>query len=221
LSAANIRALPVAADGRTDPSAQIVAVDRRPLVRLGLARLAGNALACRVEAVADLAEAAAVFRASDAPPRAVLLGTARNEDPGLLVTGAMRFGVPVICAVDNEEDDVLPAAIAAGARACLVIGQASAESLRATMSRIEAGEPATALAGGPASHARAGRGAPVTERSLEVLGSLADGLHDHEIGVRLGISTSSVRKHIASAQTRLRARTRTQAVAMATREGLL
>jgi DNA-binding NarL/FixJ family response regulator len=186
-----------------------------------LARLAGNALACRVEAVADLTEAAVVLRASGSLPRALLLGMPRSEDPRLLVTNAMRFGVPVICAVESDEEDVVSAAVAAGAGAFLVIEQASAETLCATLHRIEAGEPAAALQGGPASHLRAGRGAPVTERSLEVLGSLADGLHDHEIGVRLGISTSSVRKHIASAQTRLRARTRTQAVAMAAREGLL
>ena len=79
----------------------------------------------------------------------------------------------------------------------------------------------TALIGGGLGDVRADRPASVTERSLEVLGSLADGLHDHEIAIRLGISTSSVRKHIASAQTRLGARTRTQAVATAAREGLL
>jgi len=133
----------------------------------------------------------------------------------------MRFGVPVICAVDSDEDDVVPAALAAGAGGYIVIERTSTRSLRAALDRIEAGEPATAVGGGPASHMRVARAAPVTERSLEVLGSLADGLHDHEIGVRLGISTSSVRKHIASAQTRLRARTRTQAVATAAREGLL
>jgi len=186
-----------------------------------LARLAGSALGCRVEAVADLAEAAVVLRGSGSAPRALLLGVPRYEDPRLLVTGAMRFGVPVICALDTDDDDVASAALTAGAGAYLVIEQASAESLRATLGRIEAGEPATALRGGSASEAQAGRAAPVTARSLEVLVSLADGLHDHEIGVRLGISTSSVRKHIASAQTRLRARTRTQAVAMAAREGLL
>lgn len=220
-SAVNIRPLVVAANGRPDPSAPIFAVDPRPLVRAGLARLASNALACRVDAVADLAEAAVALRVSGSSPRALLLGMRRDEDPRLLVTGAMRFGVPVICAVDREDDDVVSAAMAAGAGGYLVIEQASAESLRATLHRIEAGEPATALGGGPAGHVRAGGAAPVTERSLEVLGSLADGLHDHEIGVRLGISTSSVRKHIASAQTRLRARTRTQAVAVAARQGLL
>jgi DNA-binding NarL/FixJ family response regulator len=61
----------------------------------------------------------------------------------------------------------------------------------------------------------------ITARSLEVLRSLAEGLHDDEIAERLGISTSSVRKHICGAQERLRARTRTQAVAMAARWGFL
>jgi DNA-binding NarL/FixJ family response regulator len=211
----------VAANGRPDPSAPIVVVDRRPLVRAGLARLASTTLACRVDAVADLAEAAVALRVRGSAPRALLLGMRRDEDPTPLVTSAMRFGVPVICAVDSKDDDVAPAAIAAGAGAYLVIEQASGESLRAALHRIEAGEPEAALGVGSASHVQAGEGAPVTERSLEVLGSLADGLHDHEIGVRLGISTSSVRKHIASAQTRLRARTRTQAVAVAARQGLL
>ena len=162
-----------------------------------------------------------MLRAGGCAPRALLVGLRRDEDPRPLVIGAMRFGVPVICAVDDEEGDVVPAARAAGARGHLVIERASAHALRSMLDRIESGEPAIALYGESASRVRAGRPAPVTERSLEVLGSLAEGLHDHEIGVRLGISTSSVRKHIAGAQTRLRARTRTQAVAMAAREGLL
>jgi DNA-binding CsgD family transcriptional regulator len=61
----------------------------------------------------------------------------------------------------------------------------------------------------------------VTERCLEVLRSLADGLHDEEIADRLEISTSSVRKHIASAQERLGARTRTQVVAIVAASGLV
>jgi DNA-binding NarL/FixJ family response regulator len=197
-----------------------LAVDRRPLVRAGLARLAGTALECRIEAVADLAEADVALRASATEPRALLIGVRRGEDPARLVGDALRFGVPVICAIDDEDEAVARAALAAGAGGCLVIERAGAESLRATLLAIESGERRRPA--GPAiGEARSVRTAPVTERSLEVLGSLADGLHDHEIAVRLGISTSSVRKHIASAQTRLRARTRTQAVAMAAREGLL
>ena len=210
-----------ATNGRLQHSAPIVAVDRRPLVRAGLARLAGSALDCRVEAVADLAEAGAVLRATASDPRALLIGVPRGEDPAQVIGEAMGFGVPVLCAVDDQSETVIRSVLAAGAHGYVVIEQLEAESLRATLSGIEAGEPVTALIGGGLGDVRADRPASVTERSLEVLGSLADGLHDHEIAIRLGISTSSVRKHIASAQTRLGARTRTQAVATAAREGLL
>jgi DNA-binding NarL/FixJ family response regulator len=63
--------------------------------------------------------------------------------------------------------------------------------------------------------------ATITARCLQVLGGLSDGLHDHEIARSLGISTSAVRKHITAAQERLEARTRTQVVAIAARNGLL
>jgi DNA-binding NarL/FixJ family response regulator len=202
-------------------SQPIVAVDRRPLVRAGLARLAGSALDCRVEAVADLAEAGAVLRATESDPRALLIGVPRGEDPGRMIGDAMRFGVPVVCAVDEESEAVVRSLLAAGAHGYVVTERTEAESLRATLSGIEAGEPLRPLIGGRLGDVRAGRAAPVTERSLEVLGSLADGLHDNEIATLLGISTSSVRKHIASAQSRLGARTRTQAVATAARAGLL
>jgi DNA-binding CsgD family transcriptional regulator len=51
--------------------------------------------------------------------------------------------------------------------------------------------------------------------------SLAAGLHDDEVAARLGITVRSVRKHIATAQERLEARTRIQALAIAAREGLI
>ena len=210
-----------ATNGRLQHSAPIVAVDRRPLVRAGLARLAGSAFDCRVEAVADLAEAGAVLRATESDPRALLIGVPRGEDPARMIGEALRFGVPVVCALDDENEAVIRSLVAAGAHGYVVLEMIEAESLRATLSGIEAGEPVTALIGGGLGDVRADRPASVTERSLEVLGSLADGLHDHEIAIRLGISTSSVRKHIASAQTRLGARTRTQAVAAAARAGLL
>ena len=201
----------------------MLAVDRRPLVRAGLARLAGSALGCRVEAVADLAEAEAVLRAMDSHPRVVLIGVPRGENPTQLVGDATRFAIPVICALDDATEVAVNSALTAGARGYIAIERAEAESLRATLLAAEADDPEPALPSGRRDFGDAPphRAAAVTERSLEVLGSLAEGLHDHEIAVRLGISTSSVRKHIASAQTRLSARTRTQAVAMAAREGLL
>jgi two-component system, NarL family, response regulator DesR len=219
--ASTANGLAEASYGEPNPLAPILAVDCRPLVRAGLARLAGGALECPVEAVADLAAAGVAINAIGSVPRAVLLGVRRDENPAPLIAEAMQLGAPVICALDDDSPAVAHSALVAGAAGYLVIEAAEGEALRATLRGIEAGEPALPPGDASAGDGGAGRVATVTERSLEVLGSLADGLHDHEIAARLGISTSSVRKHIASAQTRLRARTRTQAVAMATREGLL
>lgn len=61
----------------------------------------------------------------------------------------------------------------------------------------------------------------LTDRELEVLRLLADGLRHDEIGTRLGIGSETVRTHVRKASDRLGAVTRTQAVATALRQGLI
>ncbi len=61
----------------------------------------------------------------------------------------------------------------------------------------------------------------LTERELEVLRLLADGLRHDEIGKELGIGSETVRTHLRKASDRLGAATRTQAVATALRQGLI
>ncbi len=61
----------------------------------------------------------------------------------------------------------------------------------------------------------------LTDRELEVLSLLADGLRHEEIGLRLGIGSETVRTHLRKASDRLGASTRTQAVATAFRLGLI
>jgi DNA-binding NarL/FixJ family response regulator len=64
-------------------------------------------------------------------------------------------------------------------------------------------------------------GTALTQRELDVLGLLAEGLPHEEIGKRLGISSETVRTHLRKASDRLGATTRTQAVATALRLGLI
>jgi DNA-binding NarL/FixJ family response regulator len=64
-------------------------------------------------------------------------------------------------------------------------------------------------------------GRKLTQRELDVLGLLAEGLQHEEIGRRLGISSETVRTHLRKASDRLGASTRTQAVATALRLGLI
>jgi DNA-binding NarL/FixJ family response regulator len=83
----------------------------------------------------------------------------------------------------------------------------------------------TVAAGGeyvdPALAGSAPAGARLTERELDVLRLLAEGLRQEEIGLRLGIGPETVRTHLRKACARLGAGTRTQAVATALRHGLI
>jgi DNA-binding NarL/FixJ family response regulator len=199
---------------------RIVAVDRRPLVRTGLVGLARRALGGEVEALADLERARVAVRVLGTPPRAILLGLQPGDEPQQLIARARRLGAPVICVLGRSDDALVRAALEIDADGYLLLEAAGAESLQATIAAVESGDrvipPQLRVHA-----AAAGAHAAVTVRCLEVLRLLADGLHDDEIAAQLGISTSSVRKHIATAQGRLQARTRTQVVAMVTRNGLL
>jgi two-component system nitrate/nitrite response regulator NarL len=73
----------------------------------------------------------------------------------------------------------------------------------------------------PALRRPSSRSSSLTEREVEVLSLLADGLRHDEIGTRLGIGSETVRTHLRKASDRLGAATRTQAVATALRQGLI
>ena len=67
----------------------------------------------------------------------------------------------------------------------------------------------------------AARVARLTERELDVLRLLADGLRNEEIGKRLCISAETVRTHLRKAMAKLDADTRAQAVATALRRSFI
>ena len=62
---------------------------------------------------------------------------------------------------------------------------------------------------------------PLTDREMQVLELLAEGLSNKGIGARLGISDQTVKFHVGSIAGKLGAHTRTEAVRLAVRRGLL
>jgi two-component system, NarL family, response regulator YdfI len=62
---------------------------------------------------------------------------------------------------------------------------------------------------------------PLTTREIEVLGMLAEGLGNKTIAARLGISTHTAKFHVASIMTKLGAGSRTEAVTIGMRRGLV
>lgn len=64
-------------------------------------------------------------------------------------------------------------------------------------------------------------GEPLTEREIQVLGMLAEGLGNKTIAARLNISEHTVKFHVSSILSKLGADSRTEAVTRGVREGLI
>ncbi len=77
------------------------------------------------------------------------------------------------------------------------------------------------LGGSPAQTSAGEAASPLSERELDVLHLVAQGLSDPEIASRLVISRHTVHRHVANIRRKLRQSSRTAAVAEAARLGLL
>lgn len=62
---------------------------------------------------------------------------------------------------------------------------------------------------------------PLTERELEVLQLLAQGMANKQVALKLGISEHTVKFHVSSIYTKLGAANRTEAVSLGVRKGLV
>jgi DNA-binding NarL/FixJ family response regulator len=122
-----------------------------------------------------------------------------------------------------EADETVVAEVLAAGGHAVVLKEAPLEDLARALASVLAGRPYVdpALARDTVLGGRSSRAPGLTEREIEVLRLLADGLSHDEIGARLSISGETVRTHVRKASDRLRANTRTQAVATALRLGLI
>jgi DNA-binding NarL/FixJ family response regulator len=162
--------------------------------------------------------------------RAVLLAEAERPElalvdfrmprlSGMELVAALREASPdtrIVVYTADADEAIARDVLEAGAVALVLKEAPLADLVRA----LEA-----ALAGGsyldPALARPAAPGKALTQRELDVLALLAEGLQHEEIGRRLGISSETVRTHLRKACDRLGADTRTQAVATALRQGLI
>jgi len=114
-----------------------------------------------------------------------------------------------------------PAFRALGVRAALPL-RATADELLGAVRAVHAGlfvlHP-EALA--TARDTAAASATPLTSREREILEMMADGAHNRTIAARLGISRHTVKFHVTSILTKLGAESRTEAVTLALRGGLL
>jgi DNA-binding NarL/FixJ family response regulator len=130
-------------------------------------------------------------------------------------------GLPVVALLPNAEEDGLQA-LHAGARAVLGSGASGAKIAAAVSGAFHglAVLPAGAV-GGPDPSSMLEMPEPLTPREIEILGLLAAGDSNKTIAARLSISVHTVKFHISSILTKLGAGSRTEAVALGLRLGIV
>ncbi len=218
---------------------RILVVEREALYRRGLAGLLASERGLQVVGSVGTAEEGYAC-ADELLPEVVLIGTTLPDAPGMKAAAEMRRRFPSQAAIvltAAESDDELFGAIRAGASA--YCGRDVAEDELITLIKRSAkGEyvineqllekPYVAArvleqfrANTAEELAPTSAFAPLTDRELEILRKVSDGMTNAEIGYALGISPQTVKNHVTSILRKLAVNDRTHAVVLALRRGWL
>ena len=172
----------------------------------------------------DAAQALARARAEH--PDVVIVDYRLPGSDGVVLAQRLRSDLPdvgLVMLTGDNDDALLRAALSAGCAGFVRKDETTQELVRvvrAVRNREPAILPETVarLASPPSAAARR-RG--LTARELEVLRLLADGASTHVIAERLFVSLNTARNHVQRVIGKLGAHSRLEAVAIATRSGLL
>ncbi|MGH9371554.1 MAG: response regulator [Vicinamibacterales bacterium] len=205
----------------TTAQASVLVVDDHALLRTGVANIIANEADLRV-----IAEAANGREAVEAyarhHPDVTLLDLRMPEMEGVEAVRQIRQIDPqarVIVLTTYDTDDDISRALKAGAKA-YVLKDISAEALIACIHDVLAGK--TYLA--PSAAAKLAEGVTrvqLTPRELTALRLMADGKSNKEIAVALTISERTVKTHLGHLFEKLGVTSRTEAVKVAARRGLV
>lgn len=200
---------------------RIVIADDHTVVRDGLAAILGMQQDMQIVAEAgDGEDACAAFEQH--LPTVLLLDLRMPKMDGLDVVRAIRAKHPdariVIITTFSGDEDIFRS-LKAGAMGYL-LKDAPRHQIIEAVRTVSAGEQyiPSAIASKAAEHALKPQ---VTAREVEVLRRMACGASNKEIGVALFISEGTVKTHVKSVLTKLDATSRTEAVTIATRRGLI
>jgi NarL family two-component system response regulator YdfI len=208
---------------------RVFIVAASPLARAGLENLLA---AHNIEVAASSATVDALAEMlADAAPDVVLIDSSGEPFESALesiLTSGLASDVSVVILGDGITPAASTDALRAGIRAALP-GDISPEQLVSTLQAVANGllvlHPSHANEGLPAGSAPPRtldeHAESLTRRELEVLQMLAAGLSNKEIAARLNISEHTVKFHVASILGKLGAASRTEAVSLGIRRGLV
>jgi NarL family two-component system response regulator LiaR len=207
---------------------RILVADDHPLIRDSLRMLLNTE--ADLELVGEAADGdEAVRKALDLQPDVILLDLVMPKKDGLQAIIEIKQNKPdisiLVLTSFSDEDKVFPA-IRAGALGYL-LKDASPEELLKAIHDVYRGmpslHPSIALQllreiNRPSELPRAEN--PLSEREMEVLKLIAQGLTNQEIATKLVLSEWTVRTHVRNILTKLHLANRTQAALFALRKGL-
>jgi len=202
---------------------RVIVAARRSISRAGLESVVHSSPA--LELVRSLDFALLLNHADSADLQAdVLLLEAGDMQPDRVPLLA-GLPLPAVLLIDMPDPALVSAALAAGIRGVLS-RDATPEEIEAAVQAVSVG---LVVVGGaelpallPQAHPISGVLAePLSEREIEVLELLAEGLSNKLIAYQLSISEHTVKTHVASILGKLGAASRTEAVSQAIRRGLV
>jgi DNA-binding NarL/FixJ family response regulator len=200
---------------------RLLVVDDHPVVRDGLAALIDTVEGMVVVGQADTADNA-IEAARAHKPHVVLMDLHLAGTSGLDATEQITRLLPdtaVLVLTMSEDDESIQAALQAGARGYLLKGAHQEEIIRAIQTVAAGGATFAPVA---ARHILTHAKDPptvgidpfpdLTARERDVLDLLGQGLRNHMIAERLGISQKTVANHLSTIFVKLQVEDRTQAV---------
>jgi len=213
--------LPAESAAAPPAPARVLLVDDHALLRMGVANIINHEPDLVV--VAEAGEGVAAIAAyEEHRPDVTLLDLRMPMMEGVEVVRQIRQRDPnalVIVLTTYDTDDEIARALKAGAKA-YVLKDISADALVNCIRDVLAGK--TYLA--PAAAAKLAEGVTrvqLTPREMAALKLVADGKANKEIATALDISERTVKTHLAHLFEKLGATSRTEAVKVATRRGLV
>jgi DNA-binding NarL/FixJ family response regulator len=204
---------------------RVFLLDDHEVVRRGLRELLESAGDIEVVGESGLAAEAAARIPALRPDVAILDGRL-PDGSGIDVCRDVRSVDPSINALiltSYDDDDALFAAILAGASG-YVLKQITGHDLLDTVRRVAAGQQLIDPALTARVLERVRSGAPtqpeladLTDREREILGLIAEGLTNRQIGERLFLAEKTVKNYVSSLLAKLGLERRTQAAVLAAR----
>jgi NarL family two-component system response regulator LiaR len=207
------------------PPIRVMLIDDHTMVRRGLATFLKIYDDLQLVGEADSGKAA-IQLCAEVLPDVILMDMVMPDMDGAMATRAIRQHFPqvqVIALTSFKEGDLVKNALEAGAIGYLLKDISADELVRAIRAahagRATLSPEVTQTLVEAANQPQPGLN--LTEREREVLALMVDGLNNTQIAAKLTVSPSTIKSHVSNILSKLGVASRTEAVTLALRSGIL